>query len=167
MAACFVETPRYFHEVQGEAHFSGAKMGTESLTVGYPDYGAATYRPGSDRLSIHVDAGDVQISADASGVKEPGTYRLENTTVLEAGQTLSETPFQCIVDCEPCDVTVTDIDDDVIAGTMRCTGLNLCTEPTLPPDSLAGGACGQRTVRVLDVTADFRLSEPSSKRKDF
>ena len=109
----------------------------------------------------------MRISARASAVNEPGTYAIESINVSQIEPATSEAPYQCIVACAPCDVTATEINADVVAGSLQCAGLRLCTEPTLRPDFVEGGPCGARTAHVLDIDAQFRLTESSTKRKDY
>jgi hypothetical protein len=76
-------------------------------------------------------------------------------------------PFECKLTCDPCDLTIVEVNENAIAGTLRCDGLKTCTEPTLPSEALEGSLCGQLTTHLLDVSVDFRFTEPSAKRKDY
>jgi hypothetical protein len=166
MAACRGDKPRYFHQVEGEAHVAGAIKDTGSLWPAHGDTGAATFGPDS-RLPIHLDASGIRISATASGVNEPGMYDLEAVSVSQLEQETPDVPFQCIVACEPCEMRVLEVNDEVIAGELQCKGLRTCTEPTIPPDALQGSQCGNLTAHMLDVEAQFRLTGSSTKTKDY
>lgn len=165
MNACSAEKPYIYHQVEGEARFTGAINSSSALSIGFIDYGAATFVEG--RLSLHVNAGSARIHAAASDIEGHGTIAVESVSVTRIGAEQAGMPFECILNCDACNITITELSDDLIAGSLHCTGMRNCAEPTIPPESIEEGPCGQLTAHLLDANANFRLTGSSTKPKDY
>jgi hypothetical protein len=156
---------RYFHHVDGNAHVAGDVSMDVRLYSGSIPYGAATISPASGALNLDwsIENGDLYatIAEPVVGVQDVTSIRLS----LPAGHSFQT--FECILSCGACTADLIEVTDDVITGTLTCSGMRSCGEPIPLPEPQGDPACGGRNSSIIDVTADFTLDQASDRHLDY